>query len=287
MLTTIHTKKSIYKDNETYINEKQKLFHNLSIKMIINELKNNNIHINQKEISKLYKTNYDINKTIQYFDEKYTEQLDSLGQKNEVFDDDALVYLIMKVIEHDFDVHSVPDITYIANDINELLHSENEYIVLTKKTRKILKRLIHLSDYQESKDIQNMFAPYGIDLEQFFTRVFQDIQSIDNLPLLNELYDLLFQLEQHYHLSFRYVEIKTDILSTIILYDQSDIDDKINTITKAYPDYRFMLYYKILNALHLANRNDLVQHYLNEILSYRPANEEQADLVDVIKEIFS
>ena len=287
MITTIHTQKSVYKDNETYYNEKQKLFHNLSIKMIINELKNNHIDIEQREITEVYKSNYDINKTIDIFDEKYTEQLDELGQKNEVFDDDALVYLIMKVIEHDFDVHSVPDIVYIANDINELLHSENEYVVLLQKTRKILKRLIRLSDYQENKDIQNLFAPYGIDLEQFFTRVFQEIQSIDNVSLLNELYDLLLQLDQHYHLSLRYVDIKIDILSTIIFYDQNNIDEKINSITKAYPDYRFMLYYKILNALQSANRNDLVQHYLKEVLKYRPANEEQADLVDVIKEIFS
>lgn len=287
MITTIHTKKSVYKDNETYLNEKQRLFHNLSIKMIINELKNNKINIEQKTIKEVYQSNYDINKTIDIFDEKYTGELDELGQKNEMFDDDALVYLIMKVVEHDFDVHSIPDIVYIANDINELLHSENEYPVLLQKTKKILKRLIHLSDYQKSKDIQNLFIPFGIDLEQFFIRAFQEIQSIDDVSLLSELYNLLLQLDSRYQLSLRYVDIKIDILSSIVFYDQENIDEKINSIVTSYPDYRFMLYYKILNALQMANKNDLVQHYLKEVLKYRPSNEEQADLLNIIKEIFS
>lgn len=287
MTTTIHTQKSVYKDNETYLNEKQKLFHNLSIKMIINELKNNDICITQKEITDFYKNNYNINKTIDVFDEKYAKELDILGQKNEVFDDDALVYLIMKVVEHDFNVHSIPDAVYIANDINVLIHNENEYYILIKETKRILKRLVRLSQFQEDKDIQGLFLNYGIDLEQFFTRVFQDIQRIQDVSLLEEIYDLLKKINSNFHLSLRYVEIQIDVLSTIVLYNQDHIDEEIKNLIKSYPDYRFMLYYKILNALQLANKNELVKHYLNMALKDTPENEEQADLVEIIKEIFA
>ena len=39
MKTTIHTLKNEYKDNQTYLNEKQKLFQNLTYHMIEKELK--------------------------------------------------------------------------------------------------------------------------------------------------------------------------------------------------------------------------------------------------------
>ena len=45
MKTTIHTLKNEYKDNQTYLNEKQKLFQNLTYHMIEKELNNKNIDI--------------------------------------------------------------------------------------------------------------------------------------------------------------------------------------------------------------------------------------------------
>ena len=50
MKTTIHTLKNEYKDNQTYLNEKQKLFQNLTYHMIEKELNNNNIDIRYKEV---------------------------------------------------------------------------------------------------------------------------------------------------------------------------------------------------------------------------------------------
>ena len=286
MVTTIHTKKDIFQDNQTYSLEKDQLFHRLTIKMILNELKNNDIFITQKEVKETYQKNYNLNQTIDIFDEKYTEQLDTLGLKNEMFDDDALAIVIMKIIEHDFDVHSLPDIVYIARDINELIHSEIEYPDLLKKTKSILKRLNKMKKYQDVQDLQNEFAPYGIDLEQFFTRVFQDIYYFENERLLKQIYDLFVEFQQQYQLSLRYVEIRINILATIILYDQNDIDEQIKDIISKYPDYTLTLYYQILNSLTKINQKQLKEHYLKEALQYSPQNEEQADLLDVIKEIF-
>lgn len=286
MVTTIHTKKSTFKDNETYHLEKERLFHSLTINMIISELENNDIHVLRKDIQKTYQSNYDLNKTIDIFDEKYSEQLDALALKNEVFDDDALAILIMKVIEHDFDRHSVCDIVYIADDINSLLHSEIEYQDLLKQTKKILKRLNKMKKYRKIDDLQNEFMPYGIDLEQFFTRVFQEIEGFENIQLLKQLYALIIELLDHYQLSLRYVEIQIDILSAIALLDQNNIDQDIQKIVKTYPDYQFILYYKILNSLQKAKNKELVHKYLQEVLQLSPKNEEQADLLDVIKEIF-
>ena len=45
MKTTIHTLKKEYKDNQTYLNEKQKLFQNLTYHMIEKELHHNDIDI--------------------------------------------------------------------------------------------------------------------------------------------------------------------------------------------------------------------------------------------------
>lgn len=286
MVTTIHTKKEIFQDNQVYSLEKDQLFHRLTIKMILNELKNNDISISQKEIRETYQKNYNLNQTIDIFDEKYTEQLDALGLKNEMFDDDALAIVIMKIIEHDFDIHSLPDIVYIAKDINQLLHSEIEYPDLLKKTKNILKRLNKMKKYQDVQDLQNEFISYGIDLEQFFTRVFQDIYYFENERLLKQIYDLFVEFQQNYQLSLRYVEIRINILATIVLYDQNDIDEQIKDIVSKYPDYTLTLYYQVLNSLTKINQKQLQGHYLKEVLQYSPKNEEQADLLDVIKEIF-
>lgn len=287
MITTVHTQKSVYSDHETFLSEKEKLFHNLSIKIIINELKNNNICIKVGEIVEIYRQNYDINKTIDIFDQRFDKELDQLALKNEVFDDDALVYLIIKVIEHEFDIHSVPDIVYIANDIKDLLHQEQPYLSVLKHTQKIMKRLQTLSQYVSDRDLQNMFAPYGIDIEQFFVRVFQEINTIDDVQLLKKLYELLTALMQTYHLSKRYCDIQLELISAIVIYDQSEIDHYLQQIEKDNPDYLLMTYYKIINALTEIEKKELVQHYLNMAIAYVPENEEQKDLLDIIKEIFS
>ena len=69
-------------------------------------------------------------KQLHIFDEKYDQQLDQLGEKNEVFDDDALVYYIVKVIEHFEDIHQVADKNYIANDLLELIQKDHDYLDL-------------------------------------------------------------------------------------------------------------------------------------------------------------
>lgn len=286
MITTIHTQKNVFSDHDTFLSEKEKLFHNLSIKIIINELKKNNICIKDGEIVEIYRQNYDVNKTIDIFDQRFDKELDQLALKNEVFDDDALVYLIIKVIEHEFDIHNVPDIVYIANDIKYLLKQEQPYLSVLKQTLKIMKRLKALSQYVSDRDLQNMFAPYGIDIEQFFVRVFQEINMIDDVKLLTKLYDLLIELMQTYHLSKRYCDIQLELISVIILYDQKEIDSYLQEIKKDNPDYLLMTYYKIINALTMVKKKELAQHYLNVVQTYVPENEEQQDLLDIIKEIF-
>ena len=287
MVTTIHTKKDTFQDNQTYSLEKDQLFQRLTIKMIINELKNNGIMISQNEVKDVYQKNYDLNKTRDIFDEKYTTQLDQLGLKNEIFDDDALAIVIMKIIEHDFDRQSLPDLVYIAADINQLLHSEMDYATLLKKTKLILKRLNKMKKYRDVLDLQNELLSYGIDLEQFMTRVFQDIQSFDNVHLLKQIYEQLVELQHHYQLSLRYVEMRINILSTIALYDQDDLEKEVSDILLNYPDYSLTLYYQLLNSLTKINQNTLKDQYLKAALQYSPKNEEQADLLDVIKEIFN
>ena len=287
MVTTIHTKKDTFQDNQTYSLEKDQLFQRLTIKMIINELKNNGIMISQNEVKDVYQKNYDLNKTIDIFDEKYTTQLDQLGLKNEIFDDDALAIVIMKIIEHDFDRQSLPDLVYIAADINQLLHSEMDYATLLKKTKLILKRLNKMKKYRDVLDLQNELLSYGIDLEQFMTRVFQDIQSFDNVHLLKQIYEQLVELQHHYQLSLRYVEMRINILSTIALYDQDDLEKEVSDILLNYPDYSLTLYYQLLNSLTKIKQNTLKDQYLKAALQYSPKNEEQADLLDVIKEIFN
>ena len=287
MVTTIHTKKDTFQDNQTYSLEKDQLFQRLTIKMIINELKNNGIMISQNEVKDVYQKNYDLNKTIDIFDEKYTTQLDQLGLKNEIFDDDALAIVIMKIIEHDFDRQSLPDLVYIAADINQLLHSEMDYATLLKKTKLILKRLNKMKKYRDVLDLQNELLSYGIDLEQFMTRVFQDIQSFDNVHLLKQIYEQLVELQHHYQLSLRYVEMRINILSTIALYDQDDLEKEVSDILLNYPDYSLTLYYQLLNSLTKINQNTLKDQYIKAALQYSPKNEEQADLLDVIKEIFN
>lgn len=52
-----------------------------------------------------------------------------------MFDDDALVYYIVKVIEHHEDIHQVPDKNYIASDIIDLIQ-KIMIIMICLKNRK-------------------------------------------------------------------------------------------------------------------------------------------------------
>ena len=286
MKTTIHTLKNEYKDNQTYLNEKQKLFQNLTYHMIEKELNNNNIDIRYKEVLDFYHQFFNTDETIAYFDEKYDQQLDQLGEKNEMFDDDALVFYIVKVIEHFEDIHQVADKNYIANDLLELIQKDHDYLDLLNKTKNIIKRLIKMN-HEKNQDLQNTFSPYGIDLEQFFTRVFQEIDYVEHqASFLKKIYQLLKELQNEYALSLRYVEIQMDVLSTLTKYTQENLDEEIKELCKNYPQYRFMLYYKIMTTLQQIGNNDLLEKYYQEINTCIPMNEEQKDLLEVIKEIF-
>lgn len=286
MKTTIHTLKKEYKDNQTYLNEKQNLFQNLTYMMIEKELNHNDIDIKHEEVMDYYKKCEDIDETIAFFDEKYDQQLDKLGEKEEMFDDDALVFYIVKVIEHFVDIHQIPDKNYIASDLLELIQKDHDYYDLLEKTESIMKRLIKMK-HEKNQDLQNTFSPYGIDLEQFFTRVFQEIDYVEHqASFLKKIYQLLKELQNEYALSLRYVEIQMDVLSTLTKYTQENLDEEIKELCKNYPQYRFMLYYKIMTTLQQIGNNDLLKKYYQEINTCIPMNEEQKDLLGVIKDIF-
>ena len=60
MKTTIHTLKKEYKDNQTYLNEKQKLFQNLTYHMIEKEFHHNDIDIKYEEVLNRYNIKIDV-----------------------------------------------------------------------------------------------------------------------------------------------------------------------------------------------------------------------------------
>mgnify|MGYP000609287169 CR=1 FL=1 len=61
-----------------------------------------------------------------------------------MFDDDALVFYIVKVIEHFVDIHQIPDKNYIASDLLELIQKDHDYHDLLEQTQSIMKRLIKM-----------------------------------------------------------------------------------------------------------------------------------------------
>ena len=74
-------------------------------------------------------------------------------------------------------------------------------------------------------------------------------------------------------LSGRYVEIQMDVLSTLTKYTQENLDEEIKELCKNYPQYRFMLYYKIMTTLQQIGNNDLLKKYYQEINTCIPMNE--------------
>ena len=197
-----------------------------------------------------------------------------------------MVFLVSHPIQDHEDIHQVPDKNYIASDIIDLIQKDHDYYDLLEKTESIMKRLIKMK-HEKNQDLQNTFSPYGIDLEQFFTRVFQEIDYVEHqASFLKKIYQLLKELQNEYALSLRYVEIQMDVLSTLTKYTQENLDEEIKELCKNYPQYRFMLYYKIMTTLQQIGNNDLLEKYYQEINTCIPMNEEQKDLLEVIKEIF-
>ena len=116
---------------------------------------------------------------------------------------------------------------------------------------------------------------------------FQGIGAVDDVRLLKELYELMISLRQNYEVSKRYCDIILELMSHIVLYDQSDIGHYLQMIEKNDPEYLLMAYYKVLNALSVTHQNELVRYYFDQAMTYQPENEEQEDLLDIIKEIFA
>ena len=107
-----------------------------------------------------------------------------------------------------------------------------------------------------------------------------------NLDRVRKIASEVTELQNEYALSLRYVEIQMDVLSTLTKYTQENLDEEIKELCKNYPQYRFMLYYKIMTTLQQIGNNDLLEKYYQEINTCIPMNEEQKDLLEVIKEIF-
>ena len=107
-----------------------------------------------------------------------------------------------------------------------------------------------------------------------------------NLDRVRKIASKVTELQNEYALSLRYVEIQMDVLSTLTKYTQENLDEEIKELCKNYPQYRFMLYYKIMTTLQQIGNNDLLKKYYQEINTCIPMNEEQKDLLEVIKEIF-
>ena len=107
-----------------------------------------------------------------------------------------------------------------------------------------------------------------------------------NLDRVRKIASKVTELQNEYALSLRYVEIQMDVLSTLTKYTQENLDEEIKELCKNYPQYRFMLYYKIMTTLQQIGNNDLLEKYYQEINTCIPMNEEQKDLLEVIKEIF-
>ena len=181
MKTTIHTLKKEYKDNQTYLNEKQKLFSKFDISYDRKELHHNDIDIKYEEVLNYYNDCKDTDETIAYFDEKYDQQLDQLGEKNEMFDDDALVYYIVKVIEHHEDIHQVPDKNYIASDIIDLIQ-KIMIIMICLKNRSIMKRLIKMK--HEKIKIYKILLVLMVLIWNNFLHVFSKKLIMLNIKLL-------------------------------------------------------------------------------------------------------
>ena len=141
--------------------------------------------------------------------------------------------------------------------------------------------------HEKNQDLQNIFSPYGIDLEQFFTRVFQEIDYVEHqASFLKKIYQLLKELQNEYALSLRICRNSNGCFKYTYKIYSRKFRWRNKRACKNYPQYRFMLYYKIMTTLQQIGNNDLLEKYYQEINTCIPMNEEQKDLLEVIKEIF-
>lgn len=61
-----------------------------------------------------------------------------------------------------------------------------------------------------------------------------------------------------------------DVLSTLTKYTQENLDEEIKELCKNYPQYRFMLYYKIMTTLQQIGNNDLLKNIIKKLILVYP-----------------
>ncbi len=89
-----------YSSVQEMIQQKDQLFMQLSIDEIIEELNQNHITVCKLDIKQLLKQ-YEVDEVIEHYHTIHDVPLDELASKMQTFDDDAIVYLINKIINED------------------------------------------------------------------------------------------------------------------------------------------------------------------------------------------
>ncbi len=91
--------KMLFATSQDFFAARDKMYSELSIAQMIQELKEYDIHLDVDRIQQqILKIGFD--NVVEFYNEKYETQLDILAGKCYLFDDDAILYVVEKIMEN-------------------------------------------------------------------------------------------------------------------------------------------------------------------------------------------
>lgn len=278
-----YTSKEAFKDGFELLPVKEFVFAHCTIDDIVDELSKNGIEVDVNEVLDEYEKCFHLQKMLDYFYDKNHQKVDALENKRQLFDGDAFYYLMHRLIEEKFDISTLPDPDMIATDI----FNEKEIPDKDKPKRflDLLTRLNKMRNYTDKKNLQDIFNPSLIDIEN----VIADYSSLTmrkdiiNKTMSTKIVKELLNLTEYYELvdnKFCY-SVAMDVAG---IYGFNSIKNIVDRAINRYPqsEIRFL----VNAATSIPEKDREHENLMNRIKGLQPKTDEDYDYLEILSEWF-
>lgn len=286
---SIHTPKKL--DKFQWLIDKDKLFDTLSIDEIIEELKANNIILDVKTILEEYDKIHSIQTLLEKYYAIYKKELDLLGDKNELFDDDAIFYLTNKIITENYDVETLSDPDFLSPLVDKFYTIKN-----SQKANHLAKILTVVNEYKQyfhTDDLNEIMSRTWIDIVDFIDTAYNE--WLLNMPMTKEQIhnhlQLLDQFFKNYTINIdSELNIRIAFISIWMSQDKKLANAYSNELCELFPSYTISIYSEQLLALERNNKKDNfkeMQDLYYKALQCIPVSTEEQEALLYIKENYN
>lgn len=287
-----HTSKKNFANGIIINQMKDTLYNEASLEELENEFKQYDIEISQEKILQEYKTHYNIEKLINDYLDKFSSQFEKIEDLNILFDEDAILYYLNKLIKSSFQLNEIPDADFINEAFEEYLsmkdgQKNNETIQNYFLT--LLKTINQLDQYTLMRNLQNIFSGTLFDIEWALSDgiVINFQNTSPNYEITKKVTDEIWTMLEKYKME-NPEYLFGDALEILARHGLEKAESKFKEGLKSYPKNQVRMYLGVINGLEIyydkSNDNQTLLNLYQEALNIPPVSDDDKDLQDILRE---